>query len=96
VWPEAKLLFLTMHASPVYLREAIDAGGMGYVLKSSASEELRIAVQKVLKGQVYLSPSFDQDVLETVHASIRGSPRDSVIYCPPEGNTAARGGRSRE
>ena len=36
-WPEAKLLFLTMHASPVYLREAMDAGGMGYVLKSSAN-----------------------------------------------------------
>jgi DNA-binding NarL/FixJ family response regulator len=79
-WPEAKLLFLTMHASPVYLREAIGAGGTGYVLKSSASEELRIAVQKVLKGQFYVSPSFDQNVLETVHASIRGSPRNSVIF----------------
>lgn len=72
VWPEAKLLFLTMHASPAYLKEAMDAGGMGYVLKSSANEELFNAVQKILKGQAYITPSFDRDVLESVQASGRG------------------------
>jgi DNA-binding NarL/FixJ family response regulator len=77
-WSGAKLLFLTMHASPAYLKEAMDAGGMGYVLKSSANEELRSAVQKTLKGQVYVSPSFDQDVLEAVQASQRRHPRSSA------------------
>ena len=65
-WPRAKFLFLSMHSSPVYVREAIEAGGMGYVLKSSATEELRTAIQKVLRGQVYLAPSFDREVLEAV------------------------------
>jgi DNA-binding NarL/FixJ family response regulator len=51
---------------------------MGYVLKASANEELRIAVQKILKGEVYLTPSFDRDVLETAHRSVRGGPRPSV------------------
>ena len=78
VWPGAKLLFLTMHASPAYLKEAMDVGGMGYFLKSSANEELRSAVQKILKGQVYVSPSFDQDVLEAVQSSQRGHPRSSA------------------
>jgi DNA-binding NarL/FixJ family response regulator len=77
-WPSAKLLFLTMHASAVYLREAVEAGGLGYVLKSSATEELRTAIQKVLKGQAYLAPSFDREVLETVQASIRKPGRSSV------------------
>jgi DNA-binding NarL/FixJ family response regulator len=77
VWPGAKLLFLTMHASPAYLKEAMDAGGMGYVLKSSANEELRNAVQKILKGQIYVSPSFDQDVPEAVQSSQRGFARPS-------------------
>jgi DNA-binding NarL/FixJ family response regulator len=77
-WPNAKLLFLTMHASTVYLREAVEAGGLGYVLKSSATEELRTAIQKVLKGQAYLAPSFDREVLETVQASIRKPGRSSV------------------
>jgi DNA-binding NarL/FixJ family response regulator len=77
-WPEAKLLFLTMHASAVYLREAVEAGGMGYVLKSSATEELRTAIQKVLKGQSYLAPSFDREILESVQASLRNPGRSSV------------------
>jgi DNA-binding NarL/FixJ family response regulator len=77
-WPNAKLLFLTMHASTVYLREAVEAGGLGYVLKSSATEELRTAIQKVLKGQAYLAPSFDREVLDTVQASIRKPGRSSV------------------
>ncbi|HXB72650.1 MAG TPA: response regulator [Candidatus Acidoferrales bacterium] len=77
-WPQAKLLFLTMHASAVYLREAVAAGGLGYVLKSSATEELRTAIQKVLKGHVYLAPSFDREVLETVHASLRKPGKSSV------------------
>jgi DNA-binding NarL/FixJ family response regulator len=78
VWPGARLLFLTMHASPAYLKEAMDAGGMGYILKSSANEELRSAVQKILKGQVYVSPSFDRDVLEAVQSSQRGHPHSSA------------------
>jgi DNA-binding NarL/FixJ family response regulator len=77
-WPQAKLLFLTMHASAVYLREAVAAGGSGYVLKSSATEELRTAIQKVLRGHTYLAPSFDRKVQETVHASIRRPGRSSA------------------
>jgi len=77
-WPQAKLLFLSMHASPVYLREAIDAGATGYVLKSSATEELRTAIQRVLKGQVYLPASFDPDVLQAAYASVRSSRKSSV------------------
>jgi len=77
-WPKAKLLFLTMHASPVYLREAVEAGGMGYVLKSSATEELRTAIQKVLRGQIYLAPSFDREVLEGVEDSLRKPGKSST------------------
>ena len=58
MWPEAKLVFLSMHSSPVYLREAINAGGDAYILKTSAKEELRIAMHKVLDGQTYVSQSL--------------------------------------
>jgi DNA-binding NarL/FixJ family response regulator len=64
-WPAAKLLFVSMHASPVYLQEALRAGAMGYVLKSSAAEELLSAVQQVLKGKPYITPTFGPNPLET-------------------------------
>lgn len=63
VWPEAKILFLTMHANLMYLKGAMRAGGSGYVLKSSAAEELQPAIRKILRGQVYVSPALGQDAL---------------------------------
>src|SRR5690242_3958740 len=38
--PETKLLFLTMHASPAYLKAALAAGACGYLLKTSVRQDL--------------------------------------------------------
>ncbi len=65
-WPEARLLFVTMHADPMYLREALHAGAQGYLLKSVASDELVSAVRRVLKGEVYLSDAIPQKVRDSL------------------------------
>ena len=77
-WPDARLLFLSMHQGPVYLREALSAGGGGYLLKSSAPEELRSAISKVLKGQLYLDPGFDRRILEKTLTPSGRPPRSSI------------------
>ena len=41
---KSKIVFLTMHPEPIYAVEALAAGGIGYVLKSSAGAELIAAV----------------------------------------------------
>ena len=78
VWPGAKLLFLSMHANAVYLREALGAGGAGYVLKSSATEELRAAIRTVLKGEIYVARAFGRDVLESLRTPTGRQPRASI------------------
>lgn len=55
---EAKVVFLTMHPDPTYATRALQAGGSGYVLKHSASDELVTAIQQVLRGKTYLSPAL--------------------------------------
>jgi DNA-binding NarL/FixJ family response regulator len=62
--PEIKLLFLTMHASPQYATEAFKAGGSGYLLKQSAVAELPQAIEAVLAGKYYLTPSIAKPVIE--------------------------------
>jgi DNA-binding NarL/FixJ family response regulator len=62
--PEANLLFVTMHVNPAYLEAALDAGGIGYVLKSAAREELLEAVDSVLKGRIYVTPGLSSEHLE--------------------------------
>jgi len=61
--PSAKLIFLTMHTSPSYVTEAFRVGASGYLLKRSAPMELPLAIEAVLKGQQYLTPSITKPVL---------------------------------
>ena len=83
--PEVKLLFMTMHARPAYLQAALDAGATGYVLKSSAREEILAAVERVLKGGLFLSPgvgpksSSEGADPARVAASLHLSPREREI-----------------
>lgn len=68
-WPQAKLLFLTMHSDALYLRKAL-ATGNGYVLKSSAAEELRDAIRVVLSGDAYLSKAIPWQLKENLANSL--------------------------
>ena len=62
--PGVKLLFVTMHVNPAYLEAALNTGGTGYVLKSAAREELLEAINSVLNGRIYVTPSLSSEHLE--------------------------------
>jgi len=62
--PERKILFLTMHANPAYLKRALAAGATGYVLKTSAREELVKALRDVTRNRIYVSPGFGKEIVE--------------------------------
>lgn len=73
---KAKVIFLSMHPEAIYAVEAIKAGARGYLVKSSDDEELITAIGKVLAGEVYVTPSLAEPVLNRLHAprmSARGS-----------------------
>jgi DNA-binding NarL/FixJ family response regulator len=50
-WPE--VLFVTQHDSPQMMREALDAGACGYVVKSNAARDLLEAVDSVSHHRVF-------------------------------------------
>lgn len=54
-----KLIFLTVHSSPAYVRRARNLGVQGYVSKLRAVEQLLPAIASVLAGQTYISPELD-------------------------------------
>lgn len=81
--PDAKLLFLTMHASPTYATEAFKAGASGYLLKQSAASELQQAIQAVLNGQTYLTPAITKPMLDTVLQPGRAAIRNTLSDLTP-------------
>jgi DNA-binding NarL/FixJ family response regulator len=60
---KVKVVFISMHPDLVYITEALQAGGSAYVLKSSAGNEIVVAVRDALRGRTYISPSIDQAAL---------------------------------
>jgi DNA-binding NarL/FixJ family response regulator len=54
--PSAKVLILSMHAEPNYVRTCLDAGARGYLLKNAMDLELVSAVRKVAAGEQVLDP----------------------------------------
>ncbi|MFN8354238.1 MAG: response regulator transcription factor [Spirosomataceae bacterium] len=54
-FPQTKVLMLTMAEDAPHIREALQAGVTGYVLKSAGKEELEKALRTVAMGHRYLS-----------------------------------------
>lgn len=61
--PQTRVLVLTMHDDEEYLRQMLEAGATGYVLKRAADTELVVAIRAVQRGEVFLYPSFTRVLL---------------------------------
>jgi DNA-binding NarL/FixJ family response regulator len=62
--PEVRVVMLSMHANEEYVLQALRAGAVGYMLKDSATAELELALQAVMRGENYLSPRISKQMVE--------------------------------
>src|SRR5260370_31428200 len=53
--PQTRVLVLTMHEDPSYLRAVLAAGGSGYVAKSAVDGELLAAIRSVAQGRTFVT-----------------------------------------
>ncbi len=52
--PETRILILSMHDSPEYISSALSHGAMGYILKDVPTDEIKQAIDTVMRGERYL------------------------------------------
>jgi two-component system response regulator NreC len=60
----SRVLVLTMHSEDEYLLAVLEAGGNGYVRKTSADHDLTTAIRTVARDEVYLYPSAAKLLLQ--------------------------------
>ncbi len=84
--PKVKVILVTMLTEAISISEAFRAGANGYVLKQSASDELRMAIDTVLAHKRFLSYTIDPQVREAVEHE----------WFRPEGYSGNLTGRQRE
>jgi DNA-binding NarL/FixJ family response regulator len=56
LYPEVKVLILTMHKSKDYLYKAMNNKADGYLLKEDANDALYAAIEAIRGGQTFISP----------------------------------------
>jgi len=69
---EVRVLVLTMHDDPAYLRSALAAGASGYLLKRAVDAELIAAIRAVHRGGVFVDPRLANVLVQDVLAKKGG------------------------
>ena len=69
--PQVRVLVVTMHDDPAYVRQALLAGAAGYVLKKSLATELICAIRALSRGQQSVTPALLSGALESGSAPVR-------------------------
>lgn len=64
--PKTRVLILSMHAAEEFVRRAMRAGAAGYVVKDSVPLELRLAIDAIVAGEVYLSPRISRHLVSAL------------------------------
>lgn len=75
--PETKVIILTQYEQREYVRRALRVGAQGYVIKRSASRDLKEAIRTVHQGRRYLHPVAADELVELM---TRGESLDEEDY----------------
>lgn len=74
----AQVLVLTMHPEDEYLLAVLEAGGSGYVRKTSADQDLIRAIRAIARGEVFLYPSAAKILLQGYKVKREASEHDPL------------------
>ena len=80
--PQIKIIALSIHSGHTFVKEMLDAGAEGYLLKDEAPEELIKAIQKVILGDIYLSSGITRTALERRKNSSENNVSNSKLLRP--------------
>jgi DNA-binding NarL/FixJ family response regulator len=78
--PDLPMLVLSMHDEAIYAGRLLAAGASGYIMKHAASEQLLIALRRVLDGETYVSEALTSKVV----SRREGEARVDAAYDPVE------------
>lgn len=81
-FPQVRVLVLSMHEDPEYVRRALSLGAQGYVLKDAPAQCLIEAIDTVHGGGRYFSPGIEhllEDMLPEPSSGKRLTPREAGV-----------------
>ncbi len=86
--PATHVLMLTTFGRPGYLRRAMEAGALGFVVKDAPADRLVDAVRRVARGERVVDPTLAAETLAHGASPLTGRERD-VLIAARDGATVA-------
>jgi two-component system response regulator NreC len=81
--PATHVLILTVHEDETLMREALEAGASGYIIKRAVESELISAIHAVSRGEIYVHPAMTKWLLKEP-APVAPKKRDPAALTPRE------------
>ena len=94
---DTKVILLSVHGDPPFIRSAIALGADGYVLKNGRASDIVTAIREVMKGGSFFSPAVAREIVEQLRSpapdsqdpfSILSSREREVLHLIAEGRSA--------
>ena len=79
LYPSIRILALSGHTEVIYIKDMLEAGALGYVLKSSGIDTLVSAIRKVARGGTFLSPETAKALEHWTQSEDGAYPRSSAL-----------------
>jgi len=78
-YPALAMLVLSMHDETLYAERALRAGALGYIMKEEATEQVLVAIRRVITGEIFLSEKMKARMLQQL-----ANGRGKVVVSPIE------------
>ncbi|MFD0738996.1 response regulator [Lysobacter koreensis] len=92
--PETAVVIMSMHDDALHVREALQRGASGFVVKEAAPAELEIAIRAAASGRTFLSPQVSAPQLQRHRVGKSGDDVDGLPRRQREILTALGAGRT--
>ncbi|MCW5621708.1 MAG: response regulator transcription factor [Burkholderiales bacterium] len=79
---DVRVVILSMHSTEEHVAQALRAGASGYIVKDSATEELEIAIDTVMRGERYVSPTVSRSVVDRLLLDASAAPNPLSLLTP--------------
>ncbi len=78
-YPQTKVLVLSIHDDETYIRDSLQAGAKGYLLKNTPPEELAHAIRFVQLGYLQLGPGLFEKLEEYPYPAVVTPPQEAIL-----------------
>jgi DNA-binding NarL/FixJ family response regulator len=80
--PNVRIVLHTLHKSAALIRTGLTAGATGYVVKTDPGNEMLATLEAVMRGEVYVTPSFGPELIAAIAKKIsekkRAAPESAI------------------